>query len=72
MSEDPVKPNFLESIQKPVECFHKNLRKLKNTLNDFVYEDEEREKPTIIENKGDDTEFLEAFLMNSMASLQDH
>ena len=66
------KPNFLESIQKSVECFHKNLRKLKNTLNDFVYEDEEREKPTKIENQGDDTEFLEAFLMNSMESLQDY
>ena len=51
------KPNFLENIQKPVEGFHKNLRKLKNTLNDFVYKDEEREKPKIIENIGDDTEF---------------
>ena len=25
------KPNFLENIQKPVECFHKNLGKLKNS-----------------------------------------
>ena len=61
------KPNFLEKIQKPVECFHKNLGKLKNTLNDFVYEDENHAKPTIIENKGDDTEFLEALLRNSIA-----
>ena len=45
-------PNFLKDIRKPVECFHKNLRKLKNTINDFVYEDDEREKPTIIVNKG--------------------
>ena len=53
---EPKQPNFLESIQKQVERFHKNLRKLKNTRNDFVYEDkdEEHEKPTIIENKGDD------------------
>ena len=55
------KPNFLENIQKPVKCFHKNLGKLKKTLNDFVYEEEDRAKPTIIENTGDDTEFLEAF-----------
>ena len=40
---------------RQIECFHKNVRKLKNTIN------EEREKPTIIENKGDDKEFLEAF-----------
>ena len=57
------KPNFLESIQKPVECFHKNLVKLKKTLNDFVYEEEEQAKQTIIENKGDDAEFIEDFLM---------
>ena len=58
------KPNFLERIQKPVECFYKNLRKLKNTLNDFVYEEEEEQsKQTIIENKGDDTEFMEDFLI---------
>ena len=65
-------PNFLESIRKPVECFHKNLRKLKSAINDFVYEDEERETPTIVENKGDDKEFLGAFLINSMTSFQDH
>ena len=59
------KPNFLESIQKPVECFHKNLGKLKKTLNDFVYEEDERAKPTIIENKGDDAEFMKVFLMLS-------
>ena len=58
-------PNFLENIQKPVECFHKNLGKLKKTLNDFVNKEEERAKPTIIENKGDDAEFLEPFLMTS-------
>ena len=64
-------PSFLEGIQKTVERFHKNLRKLKNTINDFVYEDEdeEHEKPTIIENRGDDKEFLEAFLENTMEPL---
>ena len=64
-------PSFLESIQKTVERFHKNLRKLKNTINDFVYEDEDEqhEKPTIIENRGDDKEFLEAFLENTMEPL---
>ena len=45
--------------------FSQNLEKVKKkkkTLNDFVYEEEEdRAKPTIIENTGDDTEFLEAF-----------
>ena len=68
---EPKQPHFLENIQKQVKCFHKNLRKLKNIINDFVYEDEdeERETPTIIENKGDDKEFLEAFLMNTMESL---
>ena len=65
------RPNFLEGIQKTVERFHKNLRKLKNTINDFVYEDEdeEHEKPTIIENRGDDKEFLEAFHENTMEPL---
>ena len=68
---EPKQPNLLESIKKPVECFQKNLRKLKNTINDFVYEDgdEELEKPTIIENKVDDKEFLEAFLENTMDPL---
>ena len=67
---EPKQSNFLESIQKQVDCFHKNLRKLKNTLNDFVYEDEdeEHEKSTSIENRGDDKEFLEAFLENTMES----
>ena len=64
-SWEQKKPNFLENIQKPVECFHKNLVKLKKTLNDFVYEEEERVNPTIIENTGDDAEFMEAFLMTS-------
>ena len=47
------------------------MRKLKNTINDFVYEDEdeEGEKPTIIENREDDKEFLEAFLENTMEPL---
>ena len=56
-------PSFLESIQKPVERFHKNLRKLKNTINDFVYEDEDekREEPTAIENRGDDKKFFGSF-----------
>ena len=68
---EPKQPNFLESIKKPVECFHKNLKKLKNTINDFVYEDgdEEGEKQTVIENRGDDKEYLEAFLENTMESL---
>ena len=67
----PKQPNFIESVQKPVECFHKNLRKLKNIINDFVYEDEdeEHEKQTVIENRGDDKEFLEAFLENTMKSM---
>ena len=64
-SWEQKKPNFLENIQKPVECFHKNLVKLKKTLNDFVCEEEERVNPTIIENTGDDAEFMEAFLMTS-------
>ena len=68
---EPKQPNVLESIPKQVERFHKNLRKLKNTINDFVYEDEdeEHEKPTTTENKGDDKEFLEAFLENTMEPL---
>ena len=68
---EPKQPNLLESIKKPVECFQKNLRKLKNTINDFVYEDgdEELEKPTIIENKVDDKECLESFLEKTMESL---
>ena len=32
----------------------------------FVYEEECHAKPTIIENTGDDTEFLEAFIRNSV------
>ena len=66
---EPKQPNFLESIKKQVECFHKNLKKLKNIINDFVYEDGEHEKQTVIENRGDDKEFLEAFLENTMESL---
>ena len=63
------KPNFLENIQKPVECFHKNLGKLKKTLNDFVCEEEEeRAKPTIIENKGDDAKLMEAFFNDVISS----
>ena len=65
---EPKQPNFLESIRKQVECFHKNLRKLKGAINDFVYEyeDEEHEKQTVIENRGDNKEFLETFLENTM------
>ena len=61
-------PNFLGNIQKPVECFYENLGKLKKTLNDFVYEEEDRVNPTIIENKGDDTEFMEAFFNEFIVS----
>ena len=69
---EPKQPNFLESIRNPVECFHKNLRKLKNTINDFVYEDEEHENLTVIENRGDDKECLEAFLENAMESYDEN
>ena len=63
----PKIPNFLENLQSDVKCFHKNLGKLKKkTLNDFIYEEEYHAKPTIIKNTGDDTEFLEAFLRNSV------
>ena len=57
----PKIPNFLENLQSDVECFHKNLEKLKKTLNDFECEEETQ----TIENTGDDTDFLEAFLRNS-------
>ena len=61
----PKTPNFLEKLQSDVEYFQKNLEKLKKTLNDFVYEEEYHPKPTIIENTGDDTDFLMAFLENN-------
>ena len=41
----PKIPNFLENLQSDVESFHKNLGKLKKTLNDFVYEEEYHAKP---------------------------
>ena len=59
----PKIPNLLENLQSDVECFHKNLEKLKKTLNVFIYKKEYRAKPAKIENTGDDTDFLEAFLM---------
>ena len=55
-------PNFLENLQSDVECFYKHLEKLKKTLKEFVYEEETQ----TIENTGYDTEFLEAFLRNSV------
>ena len=59
----PKIPNFLENLQSDVECFHKNLEKLKKKLwNDFECEEECHAKQTIIENTGDDTDFLEAFI----------
>ena len=48
------------------------MRKLKNTINDFVYEDEEHEKLISTENRGDDKEFLEAFLENTMESYDEN
>ena len=61
----PKIPNFLEKLPSDVECFHKNLEKLKKSLSHFVYEEEYHAKPTIIENTGDDTDFLIGFLENN-------
>ena len=73
---EPKQPNFLESIRKQVECFHKNLRKINSTINDFDYEygdeDEKHENSTSIKNRGDDKEFLEAFLENTMESYDEN
>ena len=61
----PKIPNFLEKLQSDVDCFHKNLEKLEKSLSDFVYDEEFHAKPTIIENTGDDTDFLLAYLENN-------
>ena len=33
---EPKLPNFLESIRKQVECFHKNLRKINSTITTLI------------------------------------
>ena len=55
---EPKTPNFLATIQKRVDCFHKNLTQVKERANSYVYEYE-------YENKGDDSELLKAFLENN-------
>ena len=69
-------PNFLENMQASVECFHKNLSKLKESFQAFDYEYEKiyysggyksnvNEILETVENTSDDSDFLEAFLKNN-------
>ena len=66
-------PNFLENIQASDNCVHKNLSKLKESVQAFDYEHEksyysggyETNVNEILVNTGNDSDFLEAFLKNN-------
>ena len=66
-------PNVLKDIQGSVDCFHKNLSKLKESVQAFDYEYEKvyygdgykTNLNEILENTGNDSDFLEAFLKNN-------
>ena len=66
-------PNFFKNTQASVECFRKNLSKLKESIQAFDYEYEriyygdgcKTNGDEILENTGNDSDFLEAFLKNN-------
>ena len=66
-------PNFLKYIQVPVECFHKNMSKLKRSVQAFDYGYEKiyygagykTNVNEILGNTGNDSDFLVNFLTNN-------